>query len=140
MTTRTPYSRTHRSAVVVPEDILVEVVEELLFQLEHDLPGQRCFSACTAPTPQAGCGWWLPLVMSHLPSGHCLTPEISTLQLHWYQQPGLSASWPLCRASARRQGCSVSVCLPIAPVGITQSPQSMVSQCLQWEWKGIRVP
>lgn len=43
-----------------------------------------------------------PLVMSHLPSGHCLTPEISTLQLHWYQQPGLSALWPLCRVSAKK--------------------------------------
>lgn len=58
---------------------------------------------CTTPTLQPGVvGGWLPLVMSHLPSGHCLTPEISTLQLHWYQQLGLSALWPLCRVSAKR--------------------------------------
>lgn len=56
VTTDTPSNRTYRSAIVVPEDILVEVVEELLFQLEHDLWGQRGLSTLHSPTLQARCG------------------------------------------------------------------------------------
>lgn len=44
----------HRSAVVIPEDLLVEVVEELLLELQHHLPGQSSLStqgACKGSSP-----------------------------------------------------------------------------------------
>ena len=51
-TNRTSHGGTHRSAVVVPENLLVEVVKELLLQLEHHLLGVGRQSR--GPLPRAG--------------------------------------------------------------------------------------
>ena len=51
-TNHTSHGGTHRSAVVVPENLLVEVVKELLLQLEHHLLGVGRQSR--GPLPRAG--------------------------------------------------------------------------------------
>ena len=55
-TNHTSHGGTHRSAVVVPENLLVEVVKELLLQLEHHLLGVGRQSR--GPLPRAGPRGW----------------------------------------------------------------------------------
>ena len=54
----TSHGGTHRSAVVVPKNLLVEVVKELLLQLEHHLLGVGRQSRGPLPRagPRRGCG------------------------------------------------------------------------------------
>lgn len=93
----------HRGAVVVAEHLLVEVMEEFLFQLKHHLKrgrgrqGRRNGRGAP-PTPQG------PRPRARLPSGRCRTRGISASRPRWCRRPVLSASWPVCRESGRDTG------------------------------------
>lgn len=103
---------THRSAVVVSENLLVEVVEQFLFQLQHHLPRtgrQVGAERGSGPVPPSQLGTAVVAAVGHpprgtdrlSPSGRCLTPGKSASRPRWCRRPGPSASWPSCRESGK---------------------------------------
>lgn len=98
-------SGAHRGAVVVAENLLVEVVEDFLFQLKHHLErrrGRQCGqSRDSASRTVQRAQLQGPRLRALLPSGRCPTLGISASRPRWCRRPGLSALWPVCRESGK---------------------------------------